>query len=118
MKCVICGRTTVNVGHLTRTHQNVEGLLKNDIDYHKNWLDDEECTITTEKGPVPVVCELDWRALMWNGTGYVWDGEKVREWDESKQEYVEPKGRRVEPTRRIGIYFEQGKTDRWEVKAG
>lgn len=117
MKCVVCGKNTVNVDHIIQTPQNVEALLKNDIDYHEMWLKEPDSIINTPNGPRPVICELDWIALMWNGGEYWWNGEKLMVWNQSEMIFEEAIGRRWKPAHPVGIAFELSENGKWEVKA-
>ncbi len=119
-KCTICGGKVGSVQHLTDQHQNVLNLLRNDVDQHEKWLEKPDSIINTPNGPLPVVCELDWLALMWNGWDYIWDGTDLLGYIKSEDEWFEVDRMECnewEPSKPRSIKFVfNDNNQKWEVK--
>lgn len=116
-KCVICGRNTPKWDHIINCHQNVVRLLENDVDQHGEWVNCDDSTIIHDNVAIPVVCELDWTALMWNGWEHIWDGTNLMVSINNGTGWVEASGNVFKPSKPTSIQFEYDEnTQEWMVQ--
>jgi hypothetical protein len=95
----------------------VARLLERDIDPCREWQNQEMSIIIHQDQPVPVVCELDWLAMIGNGVYYMWNGVDLLVHDWNKQEFVEPVGSEYEPPTPSSIKFKYDeRRQEWTVQ--
>ena len=115
-QCVVCGMNCIDFGKTYTNHDNIINLVTKWIDPHGNWQNSDNSIGIHVKKEYPIICELDFIAISWNGLYYVYNGEKLYIHVKSSKEWVEMSGNAWYPPKPVAIWFEFDKsTSKWVV---